>query len=456
MAMGGMAAGSSQSMPERGTIVDSLRVDNTPKETYALYLPTGYDPAVPAPIVFIFDPAARGRHAVEFFIPAAERYGYILVCSNQTRNGPYDRNFEIANRLFTQVFSRFQIDPKRVYTAGFSGGARLASSIALLTRQVQGVVACGAGMASSPAYFQVSEPDNFSYAGIVGNVDMNYREMVNTRNWLNRLKVSNECFEFAGDHQWPPPEELVLAFDWLQMEAFRKGLIPADTQQVQAIFEKYVRRARDLEATGELLRAFDQYSRVLRTFGPYVGLDSIASRKQQLAETKPYKKARKAWEASQAQEDTLVSRYSSRMYRDIALHNSQVRAWWEREISKLEGQRAKADPERRQMLERVLNNIWAMAHSRATDDAMTPTLPEKAFCLDLCIRTKPSVPLAYFLQMQNYLKGNDPDAALDYLEKLLGSGFSNFEWIRNSKTLEPLRGMARYVEIMNQKGMGKN
>ena len=445
----GLAVSHAQAVAfERGTILDSIGVADRQEETFALYLPQGYDPAVPAPVVFIFDPAARGRHAVEFFIPSAEQYGYILVCSNQTRNGPYQQNFAIANRLFTEVFSRFQIDPQRVYTAGFSGGSRLAASIAILTKQIQGVVACGAGLASGSAYLQLSEPYNFSYAGLVGNEDMNYREMINTRNWLSRLNVRNELFQFAGDHKWPPSEELLVAFDWLQLEVFRKGLAPVDTQQVRSIYEKYSRRALNLEASGEPLRAHDEYARLVRNFGPYVGLEDIVGRQGQLVQSKDYRKAKQAWETSQAMEDTLVSRYSDRLYRDIPGHSAGSQAWWHREIGKLEAKRQKADPEQKRMLQRVLNTIWAMAHFRATDDAITPTVPEKAFCLDLCIRVEPEDPMGYLLQMGNYINGNDFDRALDYLEKLLGSGYDNLEFIRNHKPLEPLRGMTRYKELI--------
>ena len=71
---GGLAGSRGQSTGfEPGSILDSIRVGSAPDETYALYVPNGYDPNSPSPIVFIFDPAARGRHAVEFFIPAAER-----------------------------------------------------------------------------------------------------------------------------------------------------------------------------------------------------------------------------------------------------------------------------------------------------------------------------------------------------------------------------------------------
>ena len=34
-------------------------------------------------VIFIFDPAARGKIGIQAFIAAAEEYNYILVCSNK-------------------------------------------------------------------------------------------------------------------------------------------------------------------------------------------------------------------------------------------------------------------------------------------------------------------------------------------------------------------------------------
>jgi poly(3-hydroxybutyrate) depolymerase len=68
---------------------------------------------------------------VEKFQAAAETYGYIIAASNNSRNGPYAVSQAAAQAMSTDVSRRFNIDPKRVYLAGMSGGARVATVIAL-------------------------------------------------------------------------------------------------------------------------------------------------------------------------------------------------------------------------------------------------------------------------------------------------------------------------------------
>ena len=94
----------------KGKIIDSILVKGTENESFQLYLPKTYNSTKNSAIIFIYEPAARGSIGIKPFIPAAEKYNYILVCSNNSKNGPYDDNFGIANRLFDYVFARIKTE----------------------------------------------------------------------------------------------------------------------------------------------------------------------------------------------------------------------------------------------------------------------------------------------------------------------------------------------------------
>ena len=70
-------------------------------QSYALYLPSAYSGDRRWPIIYCFDPGARGPVPVRLF-RAAEKYGYILVCSNNSHNGPW----EPINRAMQAVWTR--------------------------------------------------------------------------------------------------------------------------------------------------------------------------------------------------------------------------------------------------------------------------------------------------------------------------------------------------------------
>src|SRR6267154_512970 len=107
-----------------GKIIEKVSISADPSQTFALYLPSSYTPSRKWPIIYGFDPGARGLMAVEHFKDAAEKYGYIVVGSNSSRNGPNVPLKEIIINLWQDTHARFQIDEQRVYSAGLSGGAR--------------------------------------------------------------------------------------------------------------------------------------------------------------------------------------------------------------------------------------------------------------------------------------------------------------------------------------------
>ncbi len=140
---------SAQAPYEAGAITDSISIPDKGGENFSLYLPKSFKHDFLNSIVFIFEPMGRAPLGIEVFIEAAETYGHILVCSTAIKNGPYQRNFEITERLINHVFSEFNINENQIYLAGFSGGSRLASAIASLTNIAAGVIACGAGFTNS-------------------------------------------------------------------------------------------------------------------------------------------------------------------------------------------------------------------------------------------------------------------------------------------------------------------
>ena len=81
-----VAVADSQSLTP-GTVLPKVVTRANPDQSYALYLPSYYVPSKKFPIVYAFDPGARGNIPVELMKDAAERYGYIVVASNNSRNG---------------------------------------------------------------------------------------------------------------------------------------------------------------------------------------------------------------------------------------------------------------------------------------------------------------------------------------------------------------------------------
>jgi hypothetical protein len=70
-----------QTLPT-GQITEKVVCATNHDYSYAVYLPSGYRTDRRWPIIYGFDPGARGVRAVECFREAAERFGYVVVGSN--------------------------------------------------------------------------------------------------------------------------------------------------------------------------------------------------------------------------------------------------------------------------------------------------------------------------------------------------------------------------------------
>ena len=77
----------------------------------------------------------------------ADKYNFVLIGSNNSKNGNDWKTTEnIWQNLFNDTQSRLILNRDRIYTCGFSGGAKVASYIALHHNEVKAVIAGGAGL----------------------------------------------------------------------------------------------------------------------------------------------------------------------------------------------------------------------------------------------------------------------------------------------------------------------
>jgi hypothetical protein len=219
----------------RGEIIDDVQCQQDATQHYALYLPSDFDPSRQWPVILTFDAGGRGREGVERYRVAAEKYGYVVAGSNNSRNGPWNVGLDAAAAMIADVKRRLPIDAKRMYTAGMSGGARVAIMVAQNSSDIAGVLASSAGYSTA---FRKSE--RFPLFGSAGTEDFNYGEM----RAVERLMTSPHRVEvFDGGHTWLPIAMATDGVEWMELQAMKKGLRPRDEALLVDLFAKRVARA---------------------------------------------------------------------------------------------------------------------------------------------------------------------------------------------------------------------
>lgn len=343
----------------KGKIIDSVEVQGANKESYALYIPKSLSEKLPAPIIFVFDPAARGAVGINPFIDVSEEHGHIIVCSNNSKNGSYEKNFAVAENLFAAVFSTLNINTEQMYLAGFSGGSRLATAIACLSDNFKGVVGCGAGFSGVHAHTPTFQ--DFIYVGLCGNEDTNYREMLENQSFLQKFNFNNALITFDGNHQWPPRKEINRAFRWLLLEE-NKGAM--DKEMILENFHKDFNDTKAYLASDKILLAAENYNRLLQSYNTILPLDSVHNQYTTLVLSKPYKKEKKALSSALATEADLTGKLVTRLKSDLKNPEKAKLDWWTKEIAKLNAIKSKKGVQFRKMVARIKFNLFGIIYER--------------------------------------------------------------------------------------------
>ncbi len=435
---------------QRSKLIDSIQVKEANGETFALYLPQKYDETKLSAIVFIFEPMGRGKIGIQPFIEAAEKYNYVLVCSNNTRNGPYDINFNVTNRLFAHIFSTFSIDEKQIYTAGFSGGSRLASAIAVMTNAIQGVIGCGAGFTINQSQLP-NFNSTFSYVGLVGNRDMNYQEMFRVQDWLNRFSIPSEIITYDDNHRWPPSKQILRAFDWLQLQAYLNGIRPKDAAVVEAAFKQNYRLADSLLTAGEQVLAVKEYDRILKNYQRHFTLDTLAEKVRQLKKQKTYKKELRVESSIVDLERDISTKFSDRFKEEIILGKSKDDfKWWKKEIAKFDkAYMNNEDTHLKKMGERLRYQLYALAVESSEMYLRAGNHERALYCNQLLELQLPDRPYPHFRLAQLYAQMKDVDNLVKHLQKAISFGFTDKVRLRNTKEFAPFLDNERVKALLN-------
>jgi len=344
-----------------GELTREVRCAANAEQSYALYLPKNYTASRRWPVVYAFDPAARGSVPLELMKDAAEKYGYILAGSNNSRNGPRKLEGEAAQAVVQDIQARLAIDDHRSYFAGFSGGARVAALIAQVCKCAAGVLLSGAGF---PQGAPPSRVVAFPVFAAVGTYDFNYAEMVRLDEKLQGLGFPHFLRTFEGPHQWAPAAVMEEAFAWFRLLAMKDGREPRDGVFAAAQTSQAAERARALEQSGDLYAAWKEYHQAEQTFSGLTDNATLRARAEALEKEKAVREGAKRGEREFAEQRELTADIFAGMAAlgQNSVDRSEVRLQVEQQILGLHGRvEHEKHAEKLRVLKRALADVFAQA-----------------------------------------------------------------------------------------------
>ena len=344
-----------------GQVIETVVCEKDPAESYALYLPSNYTTTRRWPLVYFFDPGAHGERPVELYKDIAEKYGFVIAGSNNSRNFSTDDSARSMNAMWQDTHTRLALDEHRTYTSGLSGGARMAGAMALGCGQCQivGVIAHGAGYPSS---HKAGAEDGLLYFFAIGEPDFNWPEVIGIRREREDQGLRYRVRTFPGGHQWAPAEIMEDAIEWMMLNAIRSGRETPDAAFIDRFFRRMQAEAQEAEKGNDSIAQLMAYRSLVTDFS---GLKDVAEYEKKLASLKKSAELKAALKKEQEQiaEQRAIEGEISPKIRALADGSADDLPGLRTEVTqkmaqlRSHGEHAKNEPERL-VSTRAFSSLW--------------------------------------------------------------------------------------------------
>jgi hypothetical protein len=342
---------------------------------------------------------------------------------------------------------RYAVDSRRLYVTGLSGGARVASSVALGCKNcVAGVIACGAGL---PQGATIPGPEVADWFLVAGTTDFNYPELVHLKDSLDTRGAVSRFVVFDGPHGWMPKEVTERALAWLQLRAMARGLELVDKDFIGSQFESRLAEAQAAQKGGDILAAVRAYQEIAVDFRTFRDVKEQEKLAQSLAGSGEFRKARKSEKAALDLQDEIASKIGN-----VVAGISQAREDRAAFISQLQSavydayrdQQGSSNPTRKQALARGLASAFAYAAESGQQAMLKKDYLSAKDMFQAGETILPHSAWASYLMATAQAQLGDKKQAIQELKRAMDKGMTNAKALEDS-AFDRIRGDEAFREI---------
>jgi len=185
--------------------------------TYLIYLPDGYQPRKPYPLVFALSPGADAFSMISVWASVADKHHWIVAASKESRNDvEFDLVLQQVEAELDDVERNYTIEPDRVIFTGLSGGGMVAHAFSRFYPDRVRAIIINTGMMEES--FKTDDYPEGKWAVFLASpTDFRYQEMHRDRNFLEAHHWKTTWIEFSGGHMIAPVTIYQEAADWLEV-----------------------------------------------------------------------------------------------------------------------------------------------------------------------------------------------------------------------------------------------
>jgi hypothetical protein len=424
----------------KGKVTDSVICRNNNSLSYALYLPSYYAPTKQFPCIYFFDAHARGAMPARAYSGLAEKYGFVLIGSNTSKNGtPWQVTNSAVKALMQDSRSRINIDPRRIYTAGFSGGSRVASSIAIMDGGIAGVIGCAAGFPSVDQALQ----NKFYYFGIAGDYDFNLTEMKRLDEALGQNGFSHQLLTTGKIHYWPSAPDFQTGLLWMQVNEMKEHQPKNDTL-IKAFKSDFDTRIAAALSSADWIKAHELLDGIVRILN---GLTDESSYKKQLSALDANPAFTNAI-SLQAQLQEVELNGQQELQKQFSAQNEK---WWSGKIAELNQNIRSAKTQQESQMNRRLLSYLGLVGYMYTDHALkADDLTNADHFLKVFKMADPQNPDCSYLAAVFYMKKGNPQQAISSLNEATSLGYNEVPKLTAEPVFSSLQNDEAFKKVVSK------
>jgi dienelactone hydrolase len=402
--------------------IQTVKCKADTSQSYMVYLPTLFQEKLKWPVLFMFDSHADGLLAVEKAKTAAETYGYILVGSNNSKNGATNIE-QILNVLYNDVTSRFPVDENRIYAAGFSGGGRVAQEFAISSGKIKGIITCSAGLSNFNPQNAVHK---FDIYGIAGLEDFNNDEVLAIPKQFNNAGWRTAVSTFNGGHAWPPEENMIKALQWFELNAMKDNTLKLNKASLQVWFDSAMANVVRLLKEKQYMLASQDCENAISQFQTLTSTKKLEKKLTEIKSLEAYQLEMNKEQKLKFQEQELRNGYAQSFIQEDT-------TWWRNEIQNLNTEiSTDKDLLYHQMLCRIRGFLGIICYSYTSNVISSGRLSDAEKFIHIYEILEPENPDCFFYKAMLFDKKGNTHQAVFNLKKALEKGLSDRAKIQQS------------------------
>ncbi|CAM4268273.1 hypothetical protein [Gillisia hiemivivida] len=411
----------------KGAVVDSLPINDSISESFAMYLPRNYSADKNWPIVFVFDNEGRGINVARLFSIAAEDQGYLLVASNNiSKEDSLITNLEIASRLVEKISLNFPIDANRVYTAGLKEGALVASALPVVYPKIKGVLVVEYVWLNKD--FLAKANKKRTIVGFAGYKSDSYNNFNESFNLYKILDYDPLIYNYEDEHKWPSVRLISHGLGSFTLQAMLDGNQPKDAEMINSLFESELETAQSWRRQLNFYKAYELLELMRDKYKYFDKKSEIRDLQREIRRESIYKEQRSQYNSAKIKEQNLRYQYPLLLEEDLAANNFENIGWWVQQVKEIDSLKNSKIVAEAEVGYRLEDHLQTYTKERFKELKTTKAGIDSLILISI-LRTvfDKENPAGYFSIISLSAQDGDYYTAMLYLEDLLKTGYENLE-----------------------------